>query len=162
MDSKQGELKEKIAKERESNGSLVSITIKSHVPSKWRFVDLETGDIWKWDDNTLKHGGDLDYLGYVQVPNLSLIPDEKITPEVTIRMIEAFLTAFRLSERTGIATQIYNALFTVGYHLVPELPVLTREQIKADSGYTFSDKVWDMIYDLLVDQRDADLRRIGE
>lgn len=28
----------------------VEITIKTHVPGKWRFVDLETGDIWKWDE----------------------------------------------------------------------------------------------------------------
>jgi hypothetical protein len=27
----------------------VEMTIRSLVPSKWRFVDLETGDIWKWD-----------------------------------------------------------------------------------------------------------------
>lgn len=28
----------------------VEITIKTRVPSKWRFVDLETGDVWKWDE----------------------------------------------------------------------------------------------------------------
>jgi hypothetical protein len=27
---------------------LVSITISTHVPSKWLFVDRETGDVWKW------------------------------------------------------------------------------------------------------------------
>jgi len=40
-------------KEREKNrrlGLLVKIGIETRVPSKWRFVDQETGDIWKWDD----------------------------------------------------------------------------------------------------------------
>lgn len=25
------------------------LEIITHVPSKWRFVDLETGDIWRWE-----------------------------------------------------------------------------------------------------------------
>lgn len=40
-------------KEREKNrklGRMVKIDITTRVPSKWRFVDQETGDIWKWDD----------------------------------------------------------------------------------------------------------------
>lgn len=28
----------------------VAMTVRSRVPSKWRFVDLETGDAWRWDD----------------------------------------------------------------------------------------------------------------
>ena len=28
----------------------ISITIHTKVPGKWRFVDLETGDIWRWDN----------------------------------------------------------------------------------------------------------------
>lgn len=36
--------------ERESHSSPVKMEISSKVPSKWRFVDLETGDIWKWDE----------------------------------------------------------------------------------------------------------------
>jgi hypothetical protein len=28
------------------------ITIYTSCPDKWRFVDLETGDIWKWDHQT--------------------------------------------------------------------------------------------------------------
>lgn len=28
---------------------LSEITINTHVPSKWRFVDLETGDVWEFD-----------------------------------------------------------------------------------------------------------------
>lgn len=36
--------------ERERNSdSPVEMTIRSRVPSKWRFVDLETGDIWRYD-----------------------------------------------------------------------------------------------------------------
>lgn len=41
-------------KERESNSEIVVISINTRVPSKWRFVDLETGDIWKWDGATFK------------------------------------------------------------------------------------------------------------
>lgn len=37
-------------KERESHGKPIKMEISSKVPSKWRFVDLETGDIWKWDE----------------------------------------------------------------------------------------------------------------
>lgn len=37
-------------KERASHKKPVKIEINSKVPSKWRFVDLETGDIWKWDE----------------------------------------------------------------------------------------------------------------
>lgn len=29
---------------------LTAATIRTRVPSKWRFVDLETGDVWKLDD----------------------------------------------------------------------------------------------------------------
>lgn len=28
----------------------VEVVIKSKCPGKWRFVDLETLDIWKWDE----------------------------------------------------------------------------------------------------------------
>ena len=28
----------------------VVITIRTYKPDKWRFVDVETGDIWKWDE----------------------------------------------------------------------------------------------------------------
>jgi hypothetical protein len=34
--------------ERESNAeSLTELVIRTRVPSKWRFLDLETGDIWQ-------------------------------------------------------------------------------------------------------------------
>lgn len=36
--------------ERNNNRDrLIQLTITTHVPSKWRMVDLETGDIWKHD-----------------------------------------------------------------------------------------------------------------
>jgi len=41
--------KTKWDKERAKREHPVGITISTKVTSKWRFVDLETGDIWKWD-----------------------------------------------------------------------------------------------------------------
>ena len=38
-------LKNKFRKEREAN-KVTPITINTRVPSKWRFVDLETGEVW--------------------------------------------------------------------------------------------------------------------
>lgn len=32
-----------------SNGKRTDMTISSKVPSKWRFVDLETGEVWKYE-----------------------------------------------------------------------------------------------------------------
>lgn len=32
----------------------IPVTINSRCPSKWRFVDLETGELWKWDDDANK------------------------------------------------------------------------------------------------------------
>lgn len=40
-------------RERERNrkaGRFVTLKIETRVPSKWRMVDLETGDIWKWNE----------------------------------------------------------------------------------------------------------------
>lgn len=50
--------------ERQAHAEGVSMTITSRVPSKWRFVDLETGNIWRWDENAggvggFKHADDL-------------------------------------------------------------------------------------------------------
>jgi hypothetical protein len=28
---------------------LIELTIRTHCPEKWRFVDLETGDVWQWN-----------------------------------------------------------------------------------------------------------------
>lgn len=38
-------------KERKAHTKSVEIKIDTKVPSKWRFVDLETGDVWWWDEN---------------------------------------------------------------------------------------------------------------
>jgi hypothetical protein len=37
-------------RERRRHAKPVSITISTKVPSKWRFVDLETRNIWRWDE----------------------------------------------------------------------------------------------------------------
>lgn len=39
------------ARERAAHAEPVRITISTKVPSKWRFVDLETGDVWKWEQD---------------------------------------------------------------------------------------------------------------
>lgn len=36
--------------ERHEHPTPVEILIRTKVPSKWRFVDLETGDVWQWDE----------------------------------------------------------------------------------------------------------------
>ncbi len=36
--------------ERQNHKDPINITIFTKVPSKWRFVDLETKDIWEWDE----------------------------------------------------------------------------------------------------------------
>lgn len=44
------EQRKRFQKEREVNrDKLVTISINTHVPSKWRFTDLETGEIWRWE-----------------------------------------------------------------------------------------------------------------
>lgn len=43
--------------ERDRNrgaGRLVKLVIETRVPSKWRMVDKETGDVWRWDDKESK------------------------------------------------------------------------------------------------------------
>jgi len=40
--------REEYETERRTSTGPVDITIRTHVPDKWRFVDLETGDVWKW------------------------------------------------------------------------------------------------------------------
>ena len=34
--------------EREDSKELTELKIRTRVPSKWRLVDLETGDVWRW------------------------------------------------------------------------------------------------------------------
>lgn len=43
-----------IQQERAADRDMTVIAIETRVPSKWRFVDLETGDVWKWQDGTFK------------------------------------------------------------------------------------------------------------
>jgi len=44
----------KYEQERLNHKEPVNITISTKVPSKWRFVDLETKDIWVWDEKENK------------------------------------------------------------------------------------------------------------
>lgn len=46
------ELPTRVTKWSESSG-IVNITISTRVPTKWLFVDRETGDVWKWRDGEL-------------------------------------------------------------------------------------------------------------
>ena len=41
--------KDEYQREREQCVTPYTITIKTRVPSKWRFVDQETGEVWRWD-----------------------------------------------------------------------------------------------------------------
>ena len=29
---------------------ITEITIRTHCPDKWLFIDRETGDVWRWDE----------------------------------------------------------------------------------------------------------------
>lgn len=44
--------------EREAHPLPVNLVITTKVPSKWRFVDLETGDIWRADAGRLVRAHD--------------------------------------------------------------------------------------------------------
>lgn len=33
----------------DEGGELEDITIRTRKPGKWRFVDSETGQVWRWD-----------------------------------------------------------------------------------------------------------------
>lgn len=43
---------EREREENRLNGTFNELTIRTRVPSKWRFVDLETGEVWKWGTYT--------------------------------------------------------------------------------------------------------------
>jgi hypothetical protein len=45
-----------IIKQRAEDRDLVSISVITRVPCKWRFVDLETGDVWEWRDGHRRVG----------------------------------------------------------------------------------------------------------
>lgn len=40
--------------------------------------------------------------------------------------------------------------------MIEKAPILTKGDIKTNAGYTLGNKVWDVVLDLLIDQRDAD------
>jgi hypothetical protein len=56
------------AAERASHAEPVNLVITTKVPSKWRFVDLETGDIWRADAGRMVRADD-----QVLVPSDSLV-----------------------------------------------------------------------------------------
>ncbi len=83
--------------------------------------------------------------------------------------IETFIDLFFKKENCGYSAyemnvclnQIEEAIKEAGicYREVEgKPPVITRLQIRKDTHYIFSDKVWEMILDLLIDQRDADMK----
>lgn len=71
-----GEPRERYEAERESNRAIranpFKITITTWVPTKWRFVDLETGDVFRtdgsryWKDEELSKGGTREGFGGAQ------------------------------------------------------------------------------------------------
>lgn len=44
-----GTFKEERDRNREE-GEMITLTLETRVPSKYRVVDLETGDVWKWEE----------------------------------------------------------------------------------------------------------------
>lgn len=58
--------------ERKRHPKGVKIEINTRVPSKWRFVDLETGDIWRrYETGGFKRADD------IEIKNLLLTPTPK-------------------------------------------------------------------------------------
>lgn len=57
------------------------ITIETRVPSKWRFCDLETGQIWMWEDDKFKTAQDIsvETIGDTPKPpaEATVVPDAK-------------------------------------------------------------------------------------
>ncbi len=66
-------------KARQNAGDkLHEITIKTHVPEKWRFVDLETGDIWQWipDKGGINADGRVTFRGHFKrADDLEILPN---------------------------------------------------------------------------------------
>lgn len=58
-------MKKRIKKERivrfHENGDENEIKIKTKVPSKWLFVDRETGHVWRWDEKKERFSSVLGY-----------------------------------------------------------------------------------------------------
>ena len=55
--------------------NIEEITIRTHVPEKWRFIDLETGHIWKWDFNPNR---DWPHRGFIKADEEDIYLIEKV------------------------------------------------------------------------------------
>jgi hypothetical protein len=68
-------LRKRAAEERAQNKDvLVTGTIRTHVPCKWRFVDLETGDVWGMEpDGSLTRRTDIE----VRIKRIPIVPYEE-------------------------------------------------------------------------------------
>lgn len=62
------------AQERKRNPEPIAMKIESRVPSKWRFIDLETMDVWRWDveSNRYRREGIMGRLELLMVDKLQL------------------------------------------------------------------------------------------
>lgn len=49
------------AQERVRHPKPVPITINTRAPSKWRFVDLETGEVYAWNEDRGRYELDLNF-----------------------------------------------------------------------------------------------------
>lgn len=66
---------DKFEKERQAHKKPVKMTIESKVPSKWRFVDLETGSIFRWDEKagTFKDANDSPFNGPFETSSFHML-----------------------------------------------------------------------------------------
>ena len=88
---------------------------------------------------------------------------EQIQPEDAIRLIEAYLTKFSVSDRKPTATQIYNALFTIGYRLFPPTHLEDSSEIVGwllDAGWMTPTQAEE--FKTLLKQANGDWSRIGD
>lgn len=44
------------------DGMLVDIVLSTRTPEKWRFVDLETGEVWRWEDRRFRRDQSMELL----------------------------------------------------------------------------------------------------
>src|SRR5262245_13602567 len=68
----EGETVTPYQRERRSHLREIKISISTKVPSKWRFVDLETGDVWRWMEKENKFRGTAPQLLIDQLQDLQL------------------------------------------------------------------------------------------
>jgi hypothetical protein len=69
---------------RDNENLLFDLSVKTHVPSKYRVVDLETGDIWKYDGTATKwtRADDISVIDHTDVPGGIEILNANRTPLV--------------------------------------------------------------------------------